>query len=91
MIDNLYFVLGRHNNTCKRSIWIEMRTLRYLNKYLFREREYNNISKEICSENIYAVENEDYEFLFWRSHGVLITHKSCPFIKMKNWNVISHL
>jgi hypothetical protein len=30
-------------NTCKKFFLVEMETLRYLNKYLFREKKYNNI------------------------------------------------
>jgi len=30
-------------STCKISFLVEMGTLRYLNKYLFRERKYKNI------------------------------------------------
>ena len=44
----------------KKSHLMEVETLQYLNKYLFRERKYNNIIKK-CSENIYVVENEDCE------------------------------
>ena len=30
-------------NTCKKSILVEVKTLLYLNKYIFKERKYNNI------------------------------------------------
>jgi hypothetical protein len=47
---------------CKKSHLMEVGTLQYLNKYIFRERKYKNIIKK-CSENIYIVENEDCELL----------------------------
>jgi len=43
---------------------MEARTLQCSNKYLFREKKYNNILEKRYSENIYAVENEDCEHLF---------------------------
>jgi hypothetical protein len=40
-------VLGRLRllvaGTCKRSLSVEVETLRYLNKYFFREKKYKNI------------------------------------------------
>jgi AMMECR1 domain-containing protein len=39
-------------------------------------------------ENIYAIENEDCEPLFKRSHGVFITHESYSFVKRSVWSVI---
>jgi hypothetical protein len=59
-----------------------MGTLRCLNKYLFRERKYNNII-ERCSENIHVVEIKDCEPLFWRFRGVFIAHEFCPFVKKR--------
>jgi hypothetical protein len=74
---------------CKRSFLMEVVTLLCLNKYFLKERKYNNILK--CSENIYAIENEDYEHLFWRSHGVFIAHESCSYIERKDWSVVLSL
>jgi hypothetical protein len=67
---------------------MEVGTLQYLNKYIFRERKYKNIIKK-CSENIYIVENEDCEPLFLGSHGVFIAHDSCLFVEKKDWRVTS--
>jgi len=44
---------------------------------------------ERCFENIYAVENKDFEPVFWRSHGVFIAHESCHFVKMRVYSVIT--
>jgi hypothetical protein len=30
-------------------------------------------------KNIYALKNEDYKPLLWKSHGVFITHEFYPF------------
>ena len=53
-------------STCKRSLLVEVGNLRCLNKYLYRERKYNDIL-ERNALNIYiyicVVENEDYESL----------------------------
>ena len=49
MVDSLYLVFDRSRwlvvSTCKRFSLMELWTIRYLNKYLFRERKYNNTLK----------------------------------------------
>jgi len=67
VVDSLYLVFDRSRwlvtNTCKRSFFVEVDTLWYLNKYLFKERKYNKIL-ERCSKKIYTIENEDCKLLF---------------------------
>lgn len=59
-------------------------------KNIFLERENTLVLKvwkyfrEKRSVNIYAVDNKNYEPLFWRSHGVVIAHEFCHFMKIMN-------
>jgi hypothetical protein len=47
MVDSLYLMFDRPrwlvSSNCKRFHLMEVETLQYLNKHLFRERKYNNI------------------------------------------------
>jgi hypothetical protein len=47
MVASMYLCLVSQDdfvaNTCKKFFLVEVRTLRYLNKYLFREKKCNNI------------------------------------------------
>jgi hypothetical protein len=88
MIDSLYLLLSRSKwsvtCTCKKSFLMRVRTIQCLNKYLFKEIKY---LRERCSENIYIVENEYCEPLFWRSHSVFITYEFCYFVKKMGCSV----
>jgi hypothetical protein len=60
-------------DTCKKSLLIDLETLRYLSKYHFRERR-QWYYREIYCKNNYAIENEDCEHGVWKIHDVFIAH-----------------
>jgi hypothetical protein len=70
-------------STCKKSHLVEVMTLRCLNKYLFRDRKYNNIL-ERNDLKIYMQQRMKIVNLYFE--GIMmyfIAHKSCLFVKIR--------
>jgi len=71
MVDSLYLIRDRSRylivSTYKRFFFIDVKTLRCLSRYIFRERKYKSckeiIEREMLS-NMHAVENIKYKSLF---------------------------
>jgi len=60
---------------------VDLKTFKYLSKYLFKKRRQWYFRERDASENISAIENKDCEPRVWMIHGVFIIYESYIFME----------